>query len=546
MEFVLLAVLLASQTPATAAAKIRADAEERVRADATDLLRTLCPEQCVLLSVLSKVEEQELVSSSDVAPGFEAPGARTVPVLRAVGATVLVDQRLPAAFRARVKTLIAQRLKGVGVPAAITVEQVAFPVRNPAYLEGQQQTPPVAAATPAGPPRMEDRLTEHAPLLAVAVLLGAVLLVLGGLFFLAARRPAEPQWTDLAPAPEETAAPPAAAPAPAPVEAFPIARARRLEKQLADERALRNAVLRQALSRGEHALVGRWLRELGDFLLEDLRGDSSLAPALSALAAEVGRPADEASRAAALQELEGRLLSARLARTSEADAFAFLEGASPEAFIAALRGSSAGAQEVALRLAPAHLRSAALRELPAAQRQEIALAWVRKPEVSAAYALAAADELRERLAQQHAGAGHATRALADLLDALSREEQDDLLERLQREGDPRASAGILTESALASAPSDLLASAVLSVPAARLVSYLGGAADGTREHVLAACPQKLRAEIEEELRLSSGSSRDDFFAARRELLSRLREETTRRGMDASDVKTRRPRAVPLS
>src|SRR5207302_745390 len=81
-----------------------------------------------------------------------------------------------------------------------------------------------------------------------------------------------------------------------------------------------------------------------------------------------------------------------------------------EAFIAALRASSAGAQEVALRLAPAHLRAAALRDLPAPQRQEIALAWVRKPEVTAAYALAAADELREKLAQQHAGPGHASRA----------------------------------------------------------------------------------------------------------------------------------------
>jgi hypothetical protein len=539
--FTLIALLVAAAP--TAGTKIQREAEDRARADAADLLRTLCPEQCVLLSVQARVDDEDVGGATT--PGFDPAGARTVPVLRAISASVLIDQRLPAAFRGRVKSLVAQRLKSAGVPASVAVEQVSFPVRNPPYLEAKE-TPapppqlPVAGAAPVAMPKLDEKLIEHAPLLAVVTLLGGVLLALGGLFFLAARKPpAEPLFAESLP-PEEPAQP---ATSEAQREAFPAARARRLEKQITDDRALRNIVLREALGRGEHGLVARWVRELGDALLDDLRGDSAVAPALSALSAELKKPADPAARAAALQELEGRLLAARLSRASDADAFAFLEGVRAEVFVAAWRGLSPGAQEVALRLAPAHLRSAALPELPAAQRQEIALAWVRKPEVSPAYALAAADELRERLANVHAGPAEADRALADLLDSLPRDEQDTLLERLRREGDSRSASGLLTESALACAPADLLGAALLGVAPARLVAYMGGADEAVRTHLLAACPARVRVEIEEELGMHRGTAREEFFESRRELLARLREETARRGLQPADIRAWRPRVV---
>jgi hypothetical protein len=177
------------------------------------------------------------------------------------------------------------------------------------------------------------------------------------------------------------------------------------------------------------------------------------------------------------------------------------------------------------------------------QRQEIALAWARKPEVSAGYALAAADELRARLADVHAGPAEADRALADLLDSLSREEQDALLERLRRDGDGRVVPGLLTESALAWAPLDLVAAATLSVAPAKLVAYLAGADDGVRAHVLKGCPARLRAEVEEELSMRRGSSRDDFLQARRELLAKLRDEAARIGVPAADMRAWRPRVV---
>ena len=539
--FTLIALLVAAAP--TAGAKMQREAEDRARADAADLLRTLCPEQCVLLSVQARIDDEDV--GGQTTPGFDPAGARTVPVLRAISASVLIDQRLPTAFRGRVKSLVAQRLKSAGVPASVAVEQVSFPVRNPPYLEAKE-TPapppqlPIAAATPVAPVKLDDKLIEHAPLLAVVTLLGCVLLALGGLFFLAARKPpAEPLYAEALP-PEAPLQPAAAAEA---HEAFPAVRARRLEKQITDDRALRNIVLREALGRGEHGLVARWVRELGDALLDDLRGDSAVAPALSALSAELKKPADPAARVAALQELEGRLLAARLSRASDADAFAFLEGVRAEVFVAAWRGLSPGAQEVALRLAPAHLRSSALPELPAAQRQEIALAWVRKPEVSASYALAAADELRERLADLHAGPAEADRALADLLDSLPRAEQDALLERLRREGDARSASGLLTESALAWAPADLLGAALLGVAPARLVGYLSGADEAVRTHLLAACPARVRKEIEEELGMHRGTAREDFFEARRELLARLREETARRGLQPADIRAWRPRVV---
>src|SRR5439155_1032206 len=135
------------------------------------------------------------------------------------------------------------------------------------------------------------------PAVAIAIMVGTVLLVLGGLFFFAARRPQDGWYGDLAP--EVT--PPAGE---APREAFPAQRARKLEKELADHRPLRNQVVREALVKGEHAAVARWVRELGEFLLDDLRGDSALAPALKAVTVEIAKPLDGAARAAALQDLQ--------------------------------------------------------------------------------------------------------------------------------------------------------------------------------------------------------------------------------------------------
>src|SRR5260370_5056998 len=207
--FRLIALLLAA---APAGAKIQREAEDRARADAADLLRTLCPEQCVLLSVQARVDDEDVGGATT--PGFDPAGARTVPVLRAISASVLIDQRLPTAFRGRVKSLVAQRLKSAGVPASVAVEQVSFPVRNPPYLEAKE-TPapppqlPVAAPTPVAMPKLDEKLIEHAPLLAVVTLLDGGLLALGGLFCpAAAQPPAEPLFAE--PLPSDEPAPSAA------------------------------------------------------------------------------------------------------------------------------------------------------------------------------------------------------------------------------------------------------------------------------------------------------------------------------------------------
>lgn len=529
-----------------AGAKLQQEAEDRARADVADLLRVLCPEQCVLLSVRAQMDEEE--TGGPVTPGFDAPGVRTVPVVRAMQTSVLVDQRLPAQFRTRVKTLIAQRLKGAGFPAEIALEQVSFPMKNPPYLEAQppaaKPPPPTVEPQvtlpkpePVGP-RLQEKLLEQAPLLAVMVLLGVVVLILGVLLYLATRRPQEIAY-------EEQAAPPVAQPQPAPIahEALSASRLRKLEKQLVDDRGLRNAVVREALGRSEHVLVARWVRELGDFLLDDLRGDGTIAEPLAAVAAETVKPVDPAARLLALQDLEGRALAARLARGGEASAFSFLEGVREEAFIIVIAAVSPGAQEVALRMAPPHLRAAAMRALPMERRQEIALAWARKPEVSAQYALAAADELRDQLADLQVGSTDADRALSDVLDSLPQKEQDALLEQLRREGDPRIVSGLLTESALAHAPADLLGVVVLGLPPARLVDYLAGADDAARAHLLGACPLAMRREVEEELSLRPVSPPEVFIAARRELMAKVRSESTRRGLKPADVRAWRPRVV---
>jgi flagellar motor switch protein FliG len=526
----MLIFLLAAAVALTPASRLQRDAEDKARAELTDLFRSLCPEQCVLLSLQARVEEQA-VGTAD--PGFDAPGDLKAPVLKGASATVLLDAKLPPAFRGKVRDLVAQRLRGLGAPAQVAVQAVAFPVRNPPHLEAPppapQAVPPAPAAQPeAKPLAVRDRLLEEAPALAAAALLAVVALLLGGLLYLAARRAREPEY-ELEPDP-----PPDAASAGRPA-AFSESRRRKLEKALADERAVRNAVVREALTRGEIDLVARWVRELGEFLLQDLGTDGAIAQAISAVAAQVGRVAPDPS---ALPELEGRLIGARLARASEnADgAFAFLEGVRPEAFAAACRDLSPGALDAVVRFAPSRLRTPALQELSSEQRRELALSWARRPEVPASYALAAADELRERLDRMGGGQRQAESAMSDLLDSLARDEQDVLLERLRREGDGRAARALVTESALGGVPADVLASVLLRVDPARVVAYLAGADPKLREHILAACPVRLRRELEEELQLRGPSSTSEFLDARREILARLRDETSRRNIPSAEIR----------
>ena len=107
-------ILLAAAVALTPALRLQRDAEEKAKAEVTDLFRALCPEQCVLLSLEARVE-QETVGSAD--PGFDAPGDLVAPVLKSAKAAVLLDGKLPPAFRGKVRDLVTQRLRVLGVPA---------------------------------------------------------------------------------------------------------------------------------------------------------------------------------------------------------------------------------------------------------------------------------------------------------------------------------------------------------------------------------------------------------------------------------------------
>ncbi len=533
--------------PATPQARLRAEAEERSRAEVSDLLRTLCPEQCVLVSVEARVEEESVGGGT---PGFETlAGGATLPTLRSVSARVLVDSRLPGPFRTRLKDLVAQRLKTVGPQPAVEVESVAFPPRNAPHLEAPplEPKPQPPSATPSSPEeepgakevppmaqRLEERLLEAAPLLVLAVLLVLTVLLLGALLVIAARRPPAPAPMDYA-LPEEPPLPQEPVPAgPAPSTEYPAIRARRLERTLREERAVRNAVVREALARGELRQVALWTREMGEFLLEDLRGDSTVGASLSGLAAELGRvpAADTGSRAAALYDLEGRSIAARLAQAEDSveAAFAFLEGVRPERFAAACQGLSAGAREVVLRFAPAPLRAVALQALSPSQRAELALGLARQPELSSRYALAVADELRTQLTETAGGSSQLERVLGEVLDTLPMEEQDRLIERLRHEGSERLASSLLTESSLVSAPVEVLGAALLRLPPAQLVTYLNGAERSLRERLLAACPTSMQRELQEELGMRGTERPEAFIGARKELLASLKDEMFRRGL----------------
>jgi len=226
---------------ATPQGRLREEAEGKARAEVGDLLRTLCPEQCVLVSVEARVEEEAIGTAP---PGFETlSGGATLPTLRMVSAHVVVDSRLPGPFRTRLKDLVAQRLKGVGPQPTVNVESVAFPPRNAPHLEAPplEQKPQPAPPTPSTEPEAEakevptmgerllEKLLDAAPLLAVVVLLALTVMVLGALMVLAARRPPPPPPLDYLPEEPLPAAEPPAPATPTPPE-YPAVRARRLER----------------------------------------------------------------------------------------------------------------------------------------------------------------------------------------------------------------------------------------------------------------------------------------------------------------------------
>ncbi|MFY0581461.1 hypothetical protein ACN28S_50855 [Cystobacter fuscus] len=167
----------APAAPSTPQSRLRAESEERARAEITDLLRTLCPEQCVLVSVEVRVEDEAV---GGAAPGFESLStSANLPTLRSVSARVLTDSQLPGTFRTRLKDLVAQRLKTVSAQPTVEMESVAFPPRNAPHLEApprEAKPPPPSAAPPPTPDsepepkpevslsqRAEERLLEAAP-----------------------------------------------------------------------------------------------------------------------------------------------------------------------------------------------------------------------------------------------------------------------------------------------------------------------------------------------------------------------------------------------
>jgi hypothetical protein len=502
--------------------------------------------------------EEEAVGGAT--PGFETlSGGATLPSLRSVSARVLVDSKLPGPFRTRLKDLVAQRLKTVAPQSTVEVESVAFPPRNAPHLEApplepKPQPPAATSPTPESEPkevppleqRFAERLLDAAPLLVVAVLLALTVLVLGVLLVLAARRPSPAPGMEYGLPEEPLPAPEPAPAAAAPTTEYPAVRARRLERTLREERAVRNTVVREALARGELRQVALWTREMGDFLLEDLRGDATLSASLSGLGAELGRvpSVDAGTRAAALYELEGRSLAARLAQADDSveAAFAFLEAVRPERFATACQGLSSGAREVALRFAPASLRAVALQALSPTQRAELALGLARQPELSTRYALAVADELRSQLAETAGGTSQLERVLGEVLDTLPMAEQDRLLERLRHEGGERLTSSLFTESSLVGAPVEVLGAALLRLPPAQLVTYLNGAEGSLREKLLAACPTSMQREIREELGMRGTERPEEFTAARRELLSSLKDEMFRRGLNDTRSRAQAGRA----
>jgi len=246
------------------------------------------------------------------------------------------------------------------------------------------------------------------------------------------------------------------------------------------------------------------------------------------------------SRAQSMRELEGRLLAARMSCPPESaeTAFGFLEGVRADQFVAAAEALSPGTREAGLRFAPPRLRTAYVAGLEAAARSNLLLSWARQSDLTPAYVAAAAEEWRGALAQSGVGVSAGQRALATVLDALPRSEQDAIVERLRREGHARLAETAVVESDLLTVPAEVLAAAVTRVPQQQLLGYLGRAEGDVRGRLLSQLPPRMAEDLRTELASGELSNREESLAGRQVLIARLRDELGERGL--------KPRpAVPL-
>jgi hypothetical protein len=538
-------LLLLGQAPAPTTGSPAPTVEE-IRTAARIMLESMCREQCDVIDVRIKTKRATPIGS--VTPGFDdAPQARVVP--GEVDLTLLFDSKLNPEYRKFVSERIKQRMGEFGLPVLVTDQVRAFPPppklpeepppqaqppQPPQPLIIQQpvqpQPPPPA---PAAPVDLKEafwlKLIEALPILLIFGLLSwLVLRVLKKMEDLANREIAppleQPEQHSLTLTPEvieEGTRTPEKA-----TMSLPPPSPERLTADLRLHRGSTRRIFRRLLVRGEHDTVARAVALLGDFVVEDLSHDPALRQSLLAAGNRTSdilrAPMTDDESEDVLRILQAELVADRVAHRADdvRKEFEVLLGWGPEAFAALISRLDDRLMLLLLRHAPTHLSESYLAGLAPDLRAEM----VRKLLAAPSAEPEEIELLGEAIeAQKHAAivGGYEADHIVDLLDSLPAPEQELVVSDLEstRPDFVRRNLGQLpVESALVRVPEHALSAAWAIVPFEDWIAYLRVAPEAIKQRAVAACPQRLRDGLVEELRLRVAPDLDRATLARRKIV----------------------------
>jgi flagellar motor switch protein FliG len=538
--------------PAMLEARVREEVERKI----VPTLEQMAPGQAELRFVDVRVTRPTAVPTG-ASPGFEDLGPEAGFVVESAEVALLVDAKLPPAFRKDLKNLVKSRLESLPVRIEVKETVQPFPTPRPQPMVREmgpyyppapapQVQPPAAAPAPAAPAAEAARAEAPAlPGWLVALLAALAIglaLALGGLAFLILDRRGGRRDR------ERDAGRGAGEGGDAEVRGHGAGRSgegaeadRRAEvrRALREDRALARRVVAEMLDRQDHERVARTVELAGAVVVEDLRSDPRYATGLQAAAAalEAARPAGEDEARSFARDLHRRILKQQMVGAEDPveREFAFLASLPPERLAATLAGESRGVQAAVLRYAPPYLRAAYLERATADERVALLGALAEPSALPRDHLVDIAATLRGRAAELgHVGGDSAAAdVLAELVEARPADERPALLEAMGRVDPRRAEAVqavLLDDEALCRLGPEVLAAAALQVPSAVLGTYLRGARPETAEPVLAALPAAAAGAVREELSLAIHVTAAEAAEIRRQVHAALRRALRERGL----------------
>jgi hypothetical protein len=554
-------------TAVTGAERFAADAEARntewqARQTIETLFGRLCPGRCELVSVRIQTTEPKAVGQ--IAPGFEPVTAGGFAVeVAAIDATILIDTKLPRAFRANLPRMIQYRLESLSPVVRVRTETLNFPEPQlqpmPPPIVEPNRTQPLAQPLPPMEPPSVIQETGSAPEKSadpvpapvardpvgtlfeeIAPWLGPILMVL--LLFLLMLHVLR-QFRELSRGVESSGQ----SASNAGLKPQAVMSPEELRQELIRSRAIKNLVVRQWLEEDAEGLA-ELIKLLGADLIDDLKSDAALRPKLQTVAALVSanpEPLHDGRIAKVINEGHARLTGARITHDDRALSreWAFLEGIAIGGLRRIMELCSNSEKLHVVGQLSSSLRASYLEALDDTDRRDLFMGSTHES-LPKQTSIDLASRLR-RAADDVAHLGHETGGQAalvsDMLRALTLVDQEQLLRELRGQRPQVCQAvleSICLETTCIQVPDELIADVIHRTPIETLSVFLRSTRDDVRQHLLAHAPDGRRQAILSEMELQIPVPRADFFAARHAITTSLRHLLIQHGHDLHRLNTR--------